>query len=94
MNVALDGDHDFLAREGLELVLALRRLRFVPVLIQRGQRMDVVIGGIAVLNLNVLPGHDANHVGNIHAPVLVDHDGIRGHSPIFFGQMLTVIMHI
>src|ERR1039458_1098924 len=54
MDVAFDGDHDFLAGEGLNFGIAAGDLVVVPLGVQVGLGVDVVIGGVAVFDFNIL----------------------------------------
>src|ERR1039457_1389504 len=62
MHIALDRDHDFLAGERFVQGRLPRRLRLVPVGVHLGLWMDVVVGGVAVLDLEALPRHQPDHV--------------------------------
>src|SRR6059036_1398039 len=86
MHVALHRNHDLLAREAAHFGIALGRLRFVPLLIDLGQRVDIVVGGIIVADLDVLTGHHADHVGLVHAALLIEYDGAGGRGPLAIGH--------
>ena len=57
----------------------LGRLRLVPLAVVFRRGMNVVRGFVVVLDLDVLPGHHAQHVRMILAALLVDGDRILGN---------------
>src|SRR5215472_10882189 len=78
MLIALYGKKDFLARE----ILVERRggwgLRFVPLAVVLRLGMNVVCGGVAVDDLEVLSRHHAKHVWVVPAAALVERDRVLG----------------
>ena len=68
-----------------------RRLRFVPLAVVFRRGMDVVGGGIVVLDLHGLSGHHAEHVGMILAALLIEHDRILGRIE---GAVAQAVFHI
>src|SRR5262245_36692906 len=77
MNVALHRDHHFSLSELFHFRLALRRLRFVPFAIHSRQRMNIMNGGVAVLESHWLIDHHSQYSRSIDAPILIQ-NGRRG----------------
>src|ERR1019366_1705184 len=83
--VALHRDHDLLPVEALGQGRLSRRLRLVPIGVHLRLRVDVVVGGVAGLELEVL-GRDRPGGGRlIHAAVLVQADLYVGYGPLLVG---------
>src|SRR5258708_183511 len=78
MLVALHGQHDFFAREILLERCGLRGLRFVPLTVVLRSGMNIVCGGIAVDDLDGLPGHYTENVRMIAAATLIEREGLLG----------------
>src|SRR5437016_9877195 len=76
MLVALDRQHDFFTGKGLLNIRSLRRLRLVPLAVVFRSGVDVVGCGVAILNVDSLPGHYAQHVRMITAALLIKAGGL------------------
>src|ERR1035437_4478479 len=74
MYVALHRDHDLLAIEALGQGRLSRRLRLVPIGVHLRLWVDVVVGGVAGLDLEVLARHHPDDARLIHAAVLIQAD--------------------
>ena len=72
---ALHWDQDFLARKGMSDVATARGLRLVEVLVDGWHRVDIMVGGVGVLDVQVLPDHGADHVRRIHTALLRESHG-------------------
>src|ERR1035438_1961887 len=83
--VALHRDHDLLAGEALGQRRLSRRLRLVPIWVDLRLWVDVVVGGVAGLDLEVLARHQPDHARLIHAAVLVQADLYVGYGPLLVG---------
>src|ERR1022692_359209 len=85
MHVALHRDHYFLAGESLGQGRLPRRLRLVPVGVDLRLRVDVVVGGVAGCDLEILARHQPDDARLIHAAVLVQADLYVGYGPLLVG---------
>src|SRR5260370_12353075 len=74
MLVALHGQQDFFAGEGLFEGWSLRDLRFVPLAIVLWSGVNIVRGGIAVDDFDGLAGHYSDDVRFIFAAALRQSD--------------------
>jgi hypothetical protein len=88
MDIALDVKDGLGLRENLCLFHPLNGHADVEAGVHDGQGMNVVQGRVAVENLQWLPGHEADDVGNVDAPLLVQRDGglgsrIRARDAVF-----------
>src|ERR1039457_2846923 len=81
MDVALHRNHDFLPGKSLDLILAAGGLRLVPIVVDRWLRVDIVVGAVAGLDVDVLSGHDPDHARLVHAAILIELDSRGGHLP-------------
>src|SRR4051812_39742599 len=73
MNVALDRNSNFFAREGLVQGSGSRRLRLVPLAIIHRNRMNVVRGLIGIGDVQSLANAKSHNVRRILAALLVDY---------------------
>src|SRR2546429_3767552 len=79
MLVSLDGKKNFFARKTLVKGGGLRWLRFVPFAVVFWLGVNVVRGGVAVDDLDLLADHHAEHVRMVFAAALVESDGLFRH---------------
>src|ERR1039458_253824 len=86
VHVALHRDHDLLAGEAFVQGRLPRRLRLVPIGVHLRLWVDVVIGGVAGLDLEVLTRHQPDDARFVHAAVLVQADLYVGYGPLLVGR--------
>src|SRR2546429_6980634 len=79
MLVTLDGKKNFFASKTLVKGGGLRWLRFVPFAVVFWLGVNVVRGGVAVDDLDLLADHHAEHVRMVFAAALVESDGLFRH---------------
>ena len=76
VDIAFDGDHDFLAGEAVLDGGRAGCLLLVPLAVVDGEGMDVMGDGVAVLKREDLAGADADDAGDEHAAVLIEDNGL------------------